>query len=175
MRPSVYYFDAGASADVALGGCGELRQHTPASSTITPTAVRGMLIAMTDEHKINSTGEAAEAKERATRTESMMASLLRELRIPDLSQRELDAKEQEIERLRKQYNREMESVREFSEQLARKVAKDERLFRLKDPVIERIRKEMMGIIENKDGDVLEIRRLREEFERRREELEDSSQ
>jgi len=130
-----------------------------------------MLIAMSGTHEIRSTSEAVAAQQRATLTELATVPLLDELARPDLSERERAEKKHEINRLRKQYHREMAPVAAFYRGLAPKLNEAERAFELKDPEIEHLRQDLARILERKGTDKRsEISRIQKEFDRRLNEL-----
>jgi hypothetical protein len=168
---------------LAVIGCGGANSQTePASrpdtlirrgqddGTATASA-RRLLIAMIDDYKIRSTSEANAAQQRANGTQLATAALLEELGRPGLSERERAEKNREIDRLRKQYNREMAPVLAFYNELEHRLKGAENVLERKDREIERMRQELAGILERKGGNERrEILRVQGEFDRRLKEL-----
>lgn len=135
------------------------------------TASADMLSAMSEAYKIRSTSEASAAQRRATRTELATVPLLKELGRPELSERERAEKKQEIDRLRRQYCREMEAVDAFYTDLVPKLKQAEWAFELGDPEIERLRQELVRILKHEsENKRSEIARVQREFDRRLNEL-----
>jgi len=130
-----------------------------------------MMIAMSGAYEIRSPSDATAALKQATQTELAMVPLLKDLARPGLSEGERADKKQEIDRLRTQYRRETEAIHAFYRELAPKLARAERAFESKDPEIERLRREMVDILQRKGNDERgEIARLQMAFERRAQEL-----
>jgi hypothetical protein len=92
-----------------------------------------MLVTMTGEQLIRNMREAAAAFERANHTMAATVPLLREVNRVGLSDHERAVKQLEIERLRKQYKREMASVSAFYETLAHRGEELERKLRRARP------------------------------------------
>lgn len=167
---------------LTFGGCGEMgsqgrsviEHKVPvehARTDETPSPTRGILIAMTDKHKIQNIGEATAARVRADSTGAAIVLLHKEIGNQDLDAQERLDKKREIDRLRRQYRRERGSLNAFYRELENKGKEYERILALKDPTVERIREEMKRIIETKGpNELMEIDHVRAEYERRHEEL-----
>jgi uncharacterized protein YceK len=173
---------------LGVSGCGGTSSHTGSTNTGSTVQARktssggatvpggSMLMTMTGEHEIRNMTEATAAKERANRTELAIVPLLKELGRPGLSERERADKQQEIDRLREQYRREMEPVQAFYKEIEHKAKEYDRLLKLKDPAVERMREELKRVIERKGkNEVEEFHRIQGEFDRRLAELDRKSQ
>jgi len=135
------------------------------------TASAVYLSTMIAKGKIKDMSEAFLARKRLEHTRLKIASLHKEIRGQDVSERELPDREREIDRLRVRYKSEIELLDNFYKGFELKSSEYERLLELKDPGVERMRGEMNQVLELKrENETEEIMRIREEFARRFEEL-----
>jgi hypothetical protein len=79
-----------------------------------------MLSIMPEKSKIRTARQAVAAFARANRTQGALYTLIREVRSPGTSDAARTEKERDIDKLRKQLKEEMEPVKAFYQELARK-------------------------------------------------------
>jgi hypothetical protein len=179
---------SGVTMVLALGGCAGTSSHSQTAlqrKVVIGSQLAGgeetMLKGRTDQQKIQSMQEVNAARLRALPIETEIQREIVRLhgevmRLPGLSEHERADKEQEIDRLRKQWKRLREPVAAFYKRLDRRAEQVERAVANKDPVIKRLHEEATRISERKGkNEVKEIERVKEEFDRRLAELESGSQ
>lgn len=164
---------------LGAGGCAQAKLNAArrnvagnrASSHAMIPAVSGIVMAVSDGHERLNPSEALAAAGRAQATLDAIYSAREELLSGGFDKKQHAEKAREIGRLQKKYQDEVARLDAFSRQVERHGEERERLIELKDPVIERLRAELVSILEHKGAnEAAEVERVRREMARRREEV-----
>jgi hypothetical protein len=159
-----------------VSGCGSLGAANDLSTRGVPLTYMqnaagprppDMMSSMKRGEEIHNARQAREVRQRAEAMARTIQALHREIKFGQLSQQERVDKSREISQLRVKRRREVELLGAFEERLQRKGYELERLSRLGDPDVERMRRELSEVMDLKGSKrIVETERIQKEFESR---------